>query len=295
MNTDFARKRLNEDPCCEWTEYSSKVGRLLRRRPDLSRRLRDRSTSGRAASGGVFIPNSNRSSRRAFTLFELLIAMSMIAIIGGASYYALGRSSEESDIRRAANTLHAMIRVARAQAIMNSTYSRLIVNNDQTDSERYLRTIGVMIQDDSTTDYWKAIERSEQLPEGVYLVPQGSSPTAASLSPDWPTDAGLSIYKTDVGAAHDTAVFKFDYPVVDPVDENTTDAPRWIAIQFAPNGRLSSARWGGGNDLPSNNQLVLGIASWVGGTLSFREPGKIVGLRFKPSGSSYLVEEATVL
>lgn len=223
-----------------------------------------------------------------FTLFELLITMTTISVILGVGYYSMAKSTNDRALERAADTLHSMVRIARTQAITNGVHSRLIINADQGDPESYLRRIGVVIQDDSTDGKWIAVERGALLPVGVCVVPQGGAVNIPSGLPK-------SIYrKLNGDGSDDTAVFNFEYPLRESVHEGTVDAPTWIAIQFAPNGRLSTAVWGGGGLVPLSNQLIVSKGSWNGSEVGFGEANEFRGIAFKIGGSSYTSNEAAL-
>lgn len=227
-----------------------------------------------------------------FTLFELLITMSVISIVAGAGFYTIARSTNDRALEKAANSLHSMVRIARTQAITSGVHSRLIINADSSDPESYLRRIGVVLEgsesisvDDEDLDSVLAVERGVLLPEGVYVVPQSGNVVL-------PDGLPRSIYKKkNTDPANDTAVYRFDYPLAEPVPVVASGEPEWICIQFSPNGRLSSCEHGGGGLVPRSNQLILSKGQLVGDDVVFGAEDEFVGIAFKLSGSSFSSSE----
>ncbi len=230
--------------------------------------------------------------KSAFTLFELLVTMSVISIVAGAAFYTIAKSTNDRALERAADTLHSMVRIARTQAITNGVHARLIINNDSTDSESYLRRVGVVLEGadkiidgDDDFDSVLAIERGILLPEGVYVVPQSGAVVIPGAMPK-------SIYKKKNNDPSDeTAVYRFEYPLKAPVPVDVQGDSSWICIQFAPNGRLSSCEHGGGGLVPRSNQLILAKGQSEGNQVVFRDAQQFVGIAFKLSGSSYSSSE----
>lgn len=230
--------------------------------------------------------------KNAFTLFELLVTMSIITIIAAGGYLTLARSTSDRSLERAADTLHSLVRIARTQAITNGVHSRLIINNDPSDKESYLRRIGVMIEDTTTSGYWTAVDRGTYLPEGVYVVPQAGE---VSFPADWPATGRRSVYQVTNQTGDGPALYNFDYPLKEKVAETEDGKPEWLCIQFAPNGRLSSAKWGGGDSIPEANRLIIAKGSWGSDKISLMSSNDFIGVAFKKSGGSYQTEELILL
>ncbi len=230
--------------------------------------------------------------RSGFTLFELLVTLSVISMVLGIGFYSIARGTDDRALEKGADILHSMVRVARTQAITNGVHARLIINADVNDPDSYLRRIGVVIEDEEEK-YWIAVDRGASLPKGVFLVPQGNN---IDLPEGWPEAGRRSIYKKQDVSDKDSAIYKFEYPLKKKVLEDDPDSIRkWICIQFAPNGRLSSCDWGGGYISPSNNQLVIAKGLLSDGGMTVVDKDAFIGIAFKQNGSSYETKESKVI
>lgn len=234
---------------------------------------------------------NSRKKIGGFTLFELLITMSVIVLMAGILYTSIDFKRSSGNLDRGLEAVHSMVRVARSQALVNGVSCRMIINFDETDEENFLRKIGIMIKDDSAANKWKAVDRGMLLPEGVYVVPRGK----VDFADNWPADPDRkSVYKKENSdTVQYGSVFKYEYPLVISVPEDS--GVDWIAIQFAPNGRLEVVEYDGGGLPPLSNQIVVGRARWVGALLSFTDFVDLKGVRFKRNGASFSIEDASKL
>src|SRR5690606_38032246 len=118
----------------------------------------------------------------------------------------LSRGSELRALDNGIGLIRDMARVARAQAILNGQPARLIINYDETDSERFLRYVGIVarvaveqVVDDegnvTSVGTWQAVDRGAYLPQGVYVVPQTTTKTV-DFAANWPTERA-SRYKAN--------------------------------------------------------------------------------------------------
>ncbi len=255
----------------------------------------DHPAARRGASASPTEASRFDQCKAAFTLIELLVTMAVISTLIGVGFYSIARGTNERALERGADMLHSMIRVARTQAITNGVHARLIINADKSDPESYLRRIGVVLEGNvdvtiATETYHtvQAVERGALLPEGVYIVPQGDTALVKSGFP-------RSIYRQkNDDSSDDTAVYGFAYPMKAAVPVDVSGAPDWICIQFAPNGRLSSATPGGGAEVPRSNQLILARGHWSGGKLDFQDAERFLGIAFKLSGASFASEDSAL-
>ena len=72
----------------------------------------------------------------------------------------------------ARNELHGLLRFAREQAIVRGSNAMLIINYDKSDSSKFLRYAGVIVEEEYQSGGWLAAHQGIYLPEGVYFVPQ---------------------------------------------------------------------------------------------------------------------------
>ena len=237
-------------------------------------------------------------SSTAFTLFELLVAMSVIAIIAAITFAKVDlrifRDSPSAGIR----TLSDLMRVARTQAILNAAPARLIINYDETDIDRFLRYAGVVVADTDENGFltgdWRAVDRGVYLPTGVYVVPNDGYAiglSGVSFSTTWASaDGGRRESRYDINNIDsDAAVFRYEYPANDPVPEGS--GPRWIALQFGPDGRLQAATEDGSGNPPVANYLVVGLARYQADGLTFADGETVKGIGVKRSGALFSIED----
>ncbi|MEY4940031.1 MAG: hypothetical protein RIQ93_1766 [Verrucomicrobiota bacterium] len=126
--------------------------------------------------------------RRAFTLLELLVAISMIValiiVVGSA---LTGRGSDASALVSAQNSLHSLVGATRAQAALHATTARLLIYAAPPpggDAGKYLRYFQVVrdVATTGTTQTWSAAGLPVQLPAGVFVVPSSGFTTTGGVT-----------------------------------------------------------------------------------------------------------------
>lgn len=223
--------------------------------------------------------------RNGFTLLELLVSMSMITIIVAVSLTVIDWDGGQRSVSRAVDVLGDAIRVTRTQAIMNGSSARLLVNFDETDEERYLRFLGIMVKETDGSGNWSAVDRGSYLPAGCYVVPR--------------TDVGIEF--VDWGSTEtphkgvcekerdgDLAEYNYVYPFADPVAEGS--GPKWLVWQFGPDGRLEVC--GGTGGAPVKNYFVVGEGNRDGASkIVFSNDTTAQGLGVKLTGALFRINE----
>jgi len=228
-----------------------------------------------------------------FTLFELLIVMGVIAFlaaVGVSSFAAIGKGRA---LQSAQSELHAFLRVARGQAILEGTEARLLVNYDASDPERFLRFYGVAVRSRENPDQWRAAGCGAHLPDGVYVVPQDHD---AVTFVNWPAQGGADVksdYRASNGDAADSGVMKLEFPANGWRPQGEEGAPEWIAIAFEPSGELGVVDPAASGALPIQSlHLVLSPARWDGsGKLVYEDSARAIGVRLRPTGRSFAVSD----
>ncbi|MFZ4778564.1 MAG: pilus assembly FimT family protein [Terrimicrobiaceae bacterium] len=110
-----------------------------------------------------------RHSHRAFSLLELLVTISIIAILSAAGATILGSGLRKPSLSVAGNKMAGMVENAQQKAITQNTATAVIVVTKPGYALSYrLMTVLVL---DAQTDTWKQTSPWELLPEGVLVDP----------------------------------------------------------------------------------------------------------------------------
>lgn len=179
-------------------------------------------------------------ARSGFTLVELLAVVGLIMILATVVGVAFSGRSGASALPTAQRIVASGFQAARSTAILNPSVDgdrlsnprvRVIINNDPSDPDRYLRYFGTVIGgiDSDGREVWAAITQGTFLPSGLFFVPpvggvavgEGDMPVRSQNSPpnSSPDTMGLSYPRTAPAVAEDSA-------------------PNWFYYEFESTGRL---------------------------------------------------------
>ncbi len=169
-------------------------------------------------------------SQRAFTLVEMLVVITIISILLAAGAAVMRSGTEASSVRAGADTLQSLTELARGAAIGRSTEARLMIANNSSDDDRYLR-VALVVAADPANDgsgswTWKPIGEPRELPGGVYFGKgDGDTIDSAGNLTSWASTEDPTISgNIQLGKALRDAGYE------------STSA--WIAIAFDGNGRV---------------------------------------------------------
>jgi prepilin-type N-terminal cleavage/methylation domain-containing protein len=109
-------------------------------------------------------------THRAFTIIELLVVISIIAVLAAGVGIALRGGNPDASLRSAQSLVVGALASARGQAALNQSNARILVQANSSD-ENFLRSIRVVIRDPITPSNWKQVGSEIILPEGVYVMP----------------------------------------------------------------------------------------------------------------------------
>lgn len=127
-------------------------------------------------------------SRRAFTLLELLVAVSMIvALVVIVGTGLAGRGSDGAALVSAQNSLISLVGATRAQAALHGSTARLLVYASPPpggDADKYLRYLQVVRDGSpgSNSAAWISAGLPVTLPPGVFVVPPAGVTTTGGLT-----------------------------------------------------------------------------------------------------------------
>ncbi|MGE9289862.1 MAG: prepilin-type N-terminal cleavage/methylation domain-containing protein, partial [Puniceicoccales bacterium] len=122
----------------------------------------------------LFMAFPRNSSRSAFTLVELLVVLGVMAIFVGVFATALRPGSPTVAVEGAQSQLASLLTQARGVAVLKNSPARLIIHNDISDSERYLRYVGIVYWNDEDSE-WEPATDGITLPQGVYAYVDGAA------------------------------------------------------------------------------------------------------------------------
>lgn len=115
--------------------------------------------------------------RRAFTLVELIVVISLIAMLGAGFGLALTHSGPSHEA--AQRSLFSIAQGLRGQAALKNEATALLVVGNQS-KEGFLQRLDYAIAVPGTENTWKLTGASEWLPKDIFLVPAADHPLVAS-------------------------------------------------------------------------------------------------------------------
>ena len=141
---------------------------------------------------------SLKESRSGFTLLELLIVISVMALMMGfVGFSLLGGGGSSLDA--AQREIVSLVQQTRMQATLSGRETRLIVHDDPANPEKFHRYLEIIVEDANETGAWRPIGQGTLLPDGAYIVPdeEGFDVSVETASDDpWPSEA-YSIWSGD--------------------------------------------------------------------------------------------------
>jgi prepilin-type N-terminal cleavage/methylation domain-containing protein len=146
-------------------------------------------------------------SKRAFTLVELLVVISIILLASSVIFLGTG-GGEGAKLSSAQRIVSGIAQGARGQAILKNTETRLIIHNDPSDPEKYLRYFGIVYYGDEldaagnvVNTGWLAATQGTYLPEGIYFSePLSQSNDFGDFRGPIPDTISLDFPRARVGA-----------------------------------------------------------------------------------------------
>ncbi len=249
---------------------------------------------------------TRESKGRGFTLIELVVVLSIMVILATLGIVGYQSSFPPGVISAARNEIHGMLRFARQQAITQGSNSMLIVNYDKADTDKFLRFVGVIVEEEYNSGNWKAAHSGVYLPEGVYLVPQivDGATDGFSFDAAWPADGAdpdiRSQYNCSNVVASPNAIGAIEYPVnmTITLDASTGDEQDWIGFQFGPDGRVKGVDFSAcsAGDGSQSNHIILGTARRLSETdLRFENSENALGIMIRRNGVSYAVDDTSAM
>lgn len=125
-----------------------------------------------------------------FTLLELLIVLAVMGLMMGLIGFSL-LGGGGAELGAAQREILGLVQQARTRAALSGSETRLIVNNNDEDEEKYHRYVELLVKDTCSTNgdiSWLILGEGKYLTDGVYFVPEDKSKSETSED-EWRKDA----------------------------------------------------------------------------------------------------------
>ena len=134
---------------------------------------------------------SHKECRSGFTLLELLVVISVMALMMGFIGFSL-LGGGGSSLDAAQREMVSLVQQTRMQASLSGRETRLIVHDDPSDPEKFHRYLEIVVEDANVTGAWRPLGQGTLLPDETYIVPDeerfgDSVETPSNVS--WPSEA----------------------------------------------------------------------------------------------------------
>lgn len=132
-----------------------------------------------------------KSSKAGFTLLELMIVVTVMAMMMGFVGFSLLGGGGAS-LGAAQRELVSLVQQARMQASLSGRETRLIVHDDPGDPEKFHRYIEIVVEDVNDSASWRPLGEGTYLDDEACIVPDkkrfnGSVETSSDVT--WPSEA----------------------------------------------------------------------------------------------------------
>ena len=227
---------------------------------------------------------SLKASRSGFTLLELLVVISVMALMMGfIGFSLLGGGGASLDA--AQREMVSLVQQTRMQATLSGRETRLIVHDDPSDPEKFHRYLEIVVEDANVTGGWRPLGQGTLLPEEAYIVPSEERFGVSVETPDdkpWPSEA-YTIWSGD--ASEDFLLGSVRKGVR---TENGPEALNFRFLAFDAEGKVNCSTVAGPAGTVPPPIIVLAIGSPnppnTGKAIRFDNPNDISGVLLRRYG-----------
>ncbi len=217
--------------------------------------------------------------RKGFTLLELLVVMAVMGLLMGfVGFTLLGGGGEE--LGSAQREILGLVQQAKTRAALSGNETRLIVNSEETDRERYHRYVELVVKDfnaSTNETKWLVMGEGMLLPDGVYFVPEDDS--YCEVAEYWKEDA-YTVWSSSEDDFELMDVFKGE--------RKQGGGTKFRYLAFSSIGSVTYPSSSGSGSLQQSPRLVIANGSpnpvSTGKAIRFLDPETIAGILMRRFG-----------
>ena len=190
-----------------------------------------------------------------------------------------------AELGAAQRELLGFVQQARSRAALSGSETRLIVNNDDADEEKYHRYVELLVKDTCSTNgevRWLVMGEGKYLTDGVYFVPEDDD--KSETPSEWRSD-GYTIWSDSTDDFSLNDAFKGER------ESNGDTSFKYLAFNQVGNVVFPDSAGGGVQKAP---RLVLSVGApnpgGDGKPLRFDNPNAISGILLRRYGGFAVLE-----
>ena len=212
---------------------------------------------------------------------ELLVVLAVMGVMMGLIGFSLA-GGDGAALSASQRQLLGLIQQTRAKAAIYGQPARLIVNNDETDTDKYHRYLEIVVRDANESKKWRVQGEGKFLEDGVFFIPEDDS--RAIFTDDW-FDAAYTNWSSE-----DDVELSPSFKGIR--EEGGGDSASFRYLEFNPEGNLVCDHEEEADGI-SYPMLMLASGSPIPSgdkSLRFDEKNSIVGILLRRFGGFAVLE-----